>query len=374
MRVIKIRFYIALSLLISVLFVNELSGQIFPGDADNNGIVNHLDVLNIGFAYNSHGPARIESGGPSGTFTIPLLWEENFPQGLNFAFADADGSGLVDIFDLAVVSSNYGEINPNGTETVTFYPGTPLVHPPLTLDKSDVPAFLTGGSFFEIPIFLGNEDLPLNEFIGIAFTIEYDADYIKGIEFIPYEDSWINVEEGVFNFQAQENELGQKDITISRYGQSAVSGAGKIGTLSLIVIDDLVSLLPAPTDSSNVIVNIKNIKSVNADFWTVPIVSDSVNIMLYGPDALPTATKQLPIEKLKIFPNPSKDFFRIESPAPMNRVEVINAFGDLLSSRALNEVYFYETGNLSNYTAGLYILKIHTEKGIVNRKVVIQRE
>jgi hypothetical protein len=374
MRVIKIRFYIALSLLISVLFVDELSGQVFPGDADNNGIVNHLDVLNIGFAFNTYGPARIESGGPIGNFTIPLLWEENFPQGLNFAFADADGSGLIDFLDLAVVSSNYGEINPNGSEIITFYPGIPLVHSPLTLDKSDVPGFLTGGSSFEIPIFLGNEDLPLNEFSGIAFTIEYDAEYIVEIEFTLEEDSWINEGDGVFKFQANENVLGQKDITISRYGQSPVSGEGKIGTLSLIVIDDLVSLLPAPTDSSNVIVNIKNIKSVNAEFWTVPIVSDSVNIMVYGPDALPTSTKQPTFQELKIYPNPSKDYFEIESPVPMNRVEVVDAFGKTIRTTALNGQYFYQTESLRHYAPGLYIVKIYTKKGIESHKVIIKRE
>lgn len=370
----KMRFYLALSLIINLLSAESAFGQVFPGDADNNGIVNNLDVLNIGYALGTYGPSRLETGAQPGIETFTVLWSDYFPQGLNFAFSDADGNGWVNYLDIATVSANYGLENPNGSETVNFYPGIPGVHAPLYLDKSEVPDFPTEGSYFEIPVYLGTEDIPLESFQGIAFTIEYDPEFIAAIYFVAEEDSWITGGVGCFDFQAPESELGIKEIALSRKGMSAVEGQGKIGTLSLIVIDDLGTLLASPTDSSNVIVNIRNIKSVNADFWSVPIVSDSVNLMIYGPEALPVGLNEPLEESIKLFPNPARNYFYIESGIPLTRLELFNTLGESVLARRIEESYFYEIKNLEKWSPGIYFLRIHTEQGTLTKKVIIKRE
>ncbi|KAA3639658.1 MAG: T9SS C-terminal target domain-containing protein [Bacteroidetes bacterium] len=368
-----LRYCTALSLIFLTMQLNVARGQVFPGDADNNGQVNHLDVLNVGYAWGTTGPARLETGGQPATQAIPVTWEEFFPQGLNYAFADADGNGVVNFLDLATISSNYGQVHDGGTEFVNFYEGVPDIHSQLILDKNEVPDYPTSGTYIEIPVLLGSEELPLESFQGIAFTIEYDSDYIADIEFTFDESSWINSGEGSFDFIGPEDEIGSKEIAISRKGNYPVDGSGKIGTVSLIVIDDLGTLLASPTDSSNVIINIKEIKAVNGDFWTVPIASDSVSVMVYGPDALPLSTNDPDLAGIRVYPNPAQDFIRIESPTVIKEVALVNSFGQLLRAFTIREERNFKVDLPEDFPGGLYCIQIYTDSGVLTKKIIINR-
>jgi len=88
-----------------------MQGQVFPGDADRNGQVNHEDILYIGYAYGTVGPARVEPGIETMEAPLALQWAEAFPNGENFAFADANGDGTVGINDMLAVFTNYGFTN-----------------------------------------------------------------------------------------------------------------------------------------------------------------------------------------------------------------------------------------------------------------------
>ncbi len=374
MFVKQLRYFLAFSLIFFLFQVPVTYAQVFPGDADNNGIVNHLDVLNVGYAFNSTGPARLESGGQPAIQQIPVLWDEFFPQGLNYAFADADGNGWVNYFDLALIASNYGETHANGTEEIIFYPGTPDIHPPLMLDISEVPAFPTGSSHIEISLYLGNEDLPMQSFQGIGFTVEYDSEFIVELDFNFDESSWINSGEGSINFVGLNQEEGIKEIALSRKGANPVDGNGKIGTLSLIVIDDLGTLLASPTDSSDMFINISNIRAVNGDFWVVPVVSDSLSLMVYGPNAIPTSTKEPVLNNIKVYPNPIKDLLNIESPTGIQALNLYDLTGELIISAELfGEKEF--TLNFSNQIKnGFYLLQIRTLEGVLTKKLLIQQD
>ena len=50
-----------------ILWSVSASGQVWPGDVNNNGVVNNVDLLYLGFAHGHVGPAR---PGPSSQ------WEE----------------------------------------------------------------------------------------------------------------------------------------------------------------------------------------------------------------------------------------------------------------------------------------------------------
>ena len=80
------------------LFSLEAQQQVtvWPGDTDNNGLVNNLDFLQIGLAYNYLGTVRDTATVQwSGQTASP--WTTN-PAGINSAYADANGDGLVNYF------------------------------------------------------------------------------------------------------------------------------------------------------------------------------------------------------------------------------------------------------------------------------------
>ncbi|MCD4734476.1 MAG: T9SS type A sorting domain-containing protein [Bacteroidales bacterium] len=76
------------------------------------------------------------------------------------------------------------------------------------------------------------------------------------------------------------------------------------------------------------------------------------------------------ITNLKIFPNPAKDFLKIESDRFMQNITLLNSQGvTVYSKEGINEFTFQI--NTSSFPSGLYYLRVETEEGIVNRKILI---
>lgn len=77
---------------------------VWPGDTNNDGVVDETDVLPIGFYWRSSGPARAVTG---------PVWQESPAVGwipLNATFSDTDGSGMVNQSDLLAVGLNFGNV------------------------------------------------------------------------------------------------------------------------------------------------------------------------------------------------------------------------------------------------------------------------
>lgn len=74
---------------------------VWPGDTNNDGVVDHFDVLPIGLSYFQTGPARLSAStnwqGQHCTRWLPI----------EATYADATGNGLVDEQDVAVVDLNW---------------------------------------------------------------------------------------------------------------------------------------------------------------------------------------------------------------------------------------------------------------------------
>ena len=90
---------------------------VWPGDTNNDGVVDALDVLAIGSYFGLTGPAR-ETQGTAWAPVTSLLWEP-----VQATYADTDGSGLVNQTDLLAVGLNFGETHGDvtlATESFTF--------------------------------------------------------------------------------------------------------------------------------------------------------------------------------------------------------------------------------------------------------------
>lgn len=99
---------------------------VYPGDCNNDGIVNEVDVLWIGIYWNQDGPDRFVGGeyGPLEFFAQPAHFQEQGNgewEPRNAIYADVDGSGMIDAFDLCGVAVNfaknsYEDVLPKGAE------------------------------------------------------------------------------------------------------------------------------------------------------------------------------------------------------------------------------------------------------------------
>ena len=87
---------------------------VHPGDTDNNGIVNALDILPIGVYFNEEGPSRSANS---------FIWD---PQLVNdweifdALFADGNGNGVVDEKDVIAIGVNWGNTHTNGSSNFSI--------------------------------------------------------------------------------------------------------------------------------------------------------------------------------------------------------------------------------------------------------------
>ena len=88
---------------------------VFPGDANNDGIVNEVDVLPLGVYWMTAGHER-EGDDPTGWFIQPAhSWDE-----LAATYADCNGDGEVNDGDLGVIESNWGLTHSMGGPVYIF--------------------------------------------------------------------------------------------------------------------------------------------------------------------------------------------------------------------------------------------------------------
>ncbi|MGB5105522.1 MAG: PKD domain-containing protein [Candidatus Zixiibacteriota bacterium] len=82
---------------------------VFPGDCNDDGRVNELDVLPLGIFFAVQGPRRdLYSEGNSFAAKQALEWDD--PRA---TYADANGDGVIDVTDLLVISTNWDLSHPS---------------------------------------------------------------------------------------------------------------------------------------------------------------------------------------------------------------------------------------------------------------------
>ncbi len=72
----------------------------------------------------------------------------------------------------------------------------------------------------------------------------------------------------------------------------------------------------------------------------------------------------------RVFPNPARDYVTIEAKG-MNRITVINAVGQLVYDVQIDNVR--TLFNVASFEAGVYIIRISTESGVVTKRLTIVR-
>ena len=149
---------------------------VVPGDANNNGIVNYRDVVNIFQAWNMTGSEREGSLSRTGKYVSD--WSHNIPGGVNAKYADVDGSGIIDENDIDVIQDFLGHINSCYIEKQQECPeGNALTW--LSHAKDSI---FNLGTFYRPDLILTEE----NDIWGLSYEIIYDSDLIQVDETLNY--------------------------------------------------------------------------------------------------------------------------------------------------------------------------------------------
>ena len=72
-----------------------------------------------------------------------------------------------------------------------------------------------------------------------------------------------------------------------------------------------------------------------------------------------------------LYPNPAQDRVTVNSSVPMTQLTVTNYVGQVVYNNRVNTTS-HEL-NTSSYQAGVYLVKISTENGVITKRVIISR-
>ncbi|HNR18841.1 MAG TPA: T9SS type A sorting domain-containing protein [Bacteroidia bacterium] len=339
--------------------------DVWPGDVNYDLTVNNNDVLNIGLAYNNTGPVR--TGASLAYVAQPATdWNGYFANAVNHKHADTNGDGVVDNNDTAAITLNYGLMHPArlaGNTSQTF------TGPQLYLQASA--DTVTEGDTVEFEIYLGDAANPISNIYGLAFTINIDTTFVDTVySNFDFTGCWMGTE-GVDLLTYNQPLWSQSkiDVALTRTTQTDTSGYGYLGRVGVVVVDNIGARITSP-GYMTMPVSISNVYAINfaENILSITTLGDSVVVDTTGTVGINNLINLN--SAVLVYPNPSKDKINIKSnKLVIENAELINAMGKVLTQTKA-EANAVEV-NLQNITSGIYVLRIKTDKGVVNKKIQV---
>ncbi|MBK8706752.1 MAG: T9SS type A sorting domain-containing protein [Saprospiraceae bacterium] len=265
-------------LLISLIVVVSIpvNGQsIWPGDANNNGKVNAIDLLYWGAAYGSMGSPRNNVSTAWQAQQMPPPWLQQFPGNVNYAYADCNGDGIINDADMDnAIVENYGKTH-GAVNDEDFEIGLPGFDP--TLGVIANASIVAPGQEITLTFSLGDADFPISNFYGVAFTLEYSSQLVMGntFLFLPESGGWTAPQGSLHHLAISNPQSGVAGIALTRSDLSEVSGYGNIGKLSIFA-----GQLPQGVVSDTILFKVGNIYLVDKNLQTTRVANSQARVVI----------------------------------------------------------------------------------------------
>lgn len=329
---------------------------VWPGDTDDDALVNNTDLLNIGIAYNTVGVPR----NPQSIIWNGYLandWNTTFANGLDYKYADTDGNGTVNADDTLAIIQNWG---------LTYNKNGGALGAPIYLETDSMT--IMNDSTASIPIMLGTSQIPVANIHGLAFTISYNWELVKDSTIkASFNPTWFGTNnQNMISIQKDFYSDELLEVAITRIDGNNIGGFGQIGKLDFTIQDDIIR-----GGDSIFHFNIFNIHAITNDETVVDI--QGLNRQTHWQDILDIAnnTNQIDLSNhINIYPNPASDYLNIETKGV--QIETVEIY-DLTGRNVAQNQNWNNTNrlNISELSQGMYIIHVKTNLGVWNEKVMI---
>ncbi|MGZ4082054.1 MAG: T9SS type A sorting domain-containing protein [Bacteroidia bacterium] len=314
---------------------------VWPGDADENLVVNNTDLFPIGIKYGKSGVARVTQG--NNWQGVPCWgWSDwQYPTGYNTYFADCNGNGTVDIGDTLAINLNYSLTHAARSGPPHVQSGIADVY--VSFDK---PQYLPGDTV-NIYVSIGDFGNQQSNFYGAAFTLNYDNSKVEpGTEKFFFNDSWVGtLNQSEIKFSKIIPANGIVDASLVRTTHTDISGSGQVGTFQFI--------LPLNLTDCQLYCSVSNSIKIDHIGNTVALSSGMDSSQFVNPT---TSFNHIRNAAFSIFPNPATDKITIQSKNELGTISILNSLGENVFQSISKDVR--EQIDISKLPSGIYFVEV----------------
>jgi sugar lactone lactonase YvrE len=344
---------------------SSLQDTVWPGDADNNRLVDNNDLLTIGLGYDSMGPVRIVTGnvwqGDDATdwdnyFTI-------YAPTVNFNHADCNGDGTINAADTLAIIQNFGLTHAKNNGYINNWRnGIPGLTVKLTPDT------VYAGDTLTTTFLLGDSTEPVGNIYGLAFTYHFDpiVTDTTSISFT-YLASWLGTDTNSISILHDDMAAGTIQTAITGIDHLSRSGYGPIAVARCIITTDNINGKDFSyyTDKSY----ITDITAIDALGNPVPL---NAGIDSAAVGYIPTGIKEASAMKVSIYPNPASTQVVVSAQAVMSSITITDMLGRQVLIQSIQNKPS-ETIDISALAAGIYSIHIFASGGDGVAKLIVNR-
>jgi hypothetical protein len=333
--------------------VDNTCAYVWPGDANNDGIADNLDVLELGLHYTQSDVPRAATSNNWQAY-FANNWVGTITNGSNLNHSDCNGDGIINDDDTLAIYTNYNL-------THAFKPAQTTTNPAVTIvpDQSSV----AKGTWGTSSVYLGDATTAINTINGVAFTVNYDHTLLETDSvWIEYPTSFINAGNQNLKFRKRDFSNGKLYTATTHTISGNVNGYGKIAILhykikSSLTTDNVLNLSIAQanqSDSSGVI---------------TPLTAGSATLMALGTSIATNLNALTNGNYISLHPNPTNGVLTINSTSELQKIDVVAITGQLLLSEVPSSTsHVLHLDHLAN---GVYFVNLYKNNRIVKREKII---
>lgn len=227
---------------------------------------------------------------------------------------------------------------------------------------------------FVADLYIGTWENPVQNLYAGNFDLVFPVDVVlpESTYFIYNRQSFFGDDSHVISFNKNPEALksGHLNISVSRTDGKSIGGFGKIGEIRFVVSGDIIG--GRNVEETSFTVKPESIKLWNVERKEIPYEADEdgATIIIVN-DILARAQRLSGVRQVEVYPNPVRDilFINLQN-LHGERLELFNTTGQRVKADQVqgNQVQI----STKDLRPGLYIVKIHTEEGIITRRVLLQ--
>lgn len=333
---------------------------VWPGDANNDMYATADDLFEIGINYGDSGTTRMDMGidwegklASEWMDTDSLLW---YVVDWGKKYVDCNGDGTINDDDTSAVITNFGLDHPlsslkseAGDIPLYFEPVEPMLHIGLNT----------------IPIMLGDDINSVDEIYGIRFTVTVEGEDIDAASLkVNFSDGWLTTTDNRLALSVNDADNKRVFTGVVRKDRENTGGYGEIGTLDVVVIDNITG----KSEASEATISFSDIKAIKYNKEEIEVYAESLTFGVEEGSAVNTlADNSITISPTLV----SNNSFTVSGSIQITGVEIAD-----LAGRVVSEILYNNTNseivNTNNLSAGQYIVTVHTAAGSTMKKIIIQ--